>query len=157
MNRRYRKGFTLIEIMVVIAIIGIVLAIAVPNYVEHVTRSKINEAVSTLSNLHVQLEQYYQDNRNYGPNANCGSFGANTVPSSATGTVKYFTYTCATTTTTTSQDGYLLTATGVTSTGMSGFSYTIDQNNNKASNVTASGWSNPSPNNCWTTRKGGSC
>ena len=81
------------------------------------------------------------------------------MPTVASGAVKYFTYGCAATSSTggANDDGYTITATGNAAQHMTGFVYTIDQLNNRTSNLTASGWSNPSPNNCWSIRKGGTC
>ena len=143
------KGFTLVELMIVVTIISILAAIAIPSYSSYVTRSKIVEATSSLSGMRVLMEQYYQDNRTYLNGAVCGAIGA--VPTAT----KYFNYTC----TNVSANTYTLTANG--SGTMSGFGYTVDQGNNKTSAITgqplAQGWSNPNPNTCWTTNKGGQC
>ena len=55
MNRN--QGFTLIELMIVIAVIGVLAAIAIPNYNEYVQRSRITRAVAALSDMRVKLEQ----------------------------------------------------------------------------------------------------
>jgi type IV pilus assembly protein PilE len=52
---------------------------------------------------------------------------------------------------------YTATATGLASEGMAGFVFTINEANAKTSNITAAGWSNPSPNNCWARAKDGRC
>lgn len=80
------RGFTLIEIMVTIAIIAVLSSIAVPAYTDHVRRSQATDATSSLAVARTRLEQYFQDNRNYGSTASaCGI----TVAASTS-----FTYTC---------------------------------------------------------------
>ena len=138
------SGFTLIEVMIVVAIIGILAAIAVPMYSDYLIRGKLAEAGSTLGNVRVQLEQYYQDNRNYGTGTACGV---------AMPAMKYFTYTC---TLTNSGQGFTASAAGIAAQGVNGFTYTIDQTNNRLSTALPSGWGT-APVNCWVNRKGGGC
>ncbi len=66
-NRDLRMaGFTLIEVMIVVAIIAILASIALPSYNDYVRRGQIQEAFGYLSDSRVKMEQYFQDNRNYG-------------------------------------------------------------------------------------------
>ena len=134
--------------MIVVAIIGILAAIAIPSYTDYITRSKITEATSSLSDLRIKMEQYYQDNRNYGTTA------AACPAAVAMPTGRYFTYACNWGTPASTQ-GYTLTATGITTQGLTGFSFTLDQSNNRTSVATLSGWSGSTT--CWVTRKGGVC
>ena len=53
------KGFTLIELMIVVAIIGILAAIAIPNFIKFQCRSKQSEAKSQLKSIYVAMESYY--------------------------------------------------------------------------------------------------
>ena len=64
---RSNSGFTLIEVMITVAIVAILAAIAVPSYNEYVQRARITEATSNLSDMRNKMEQYFQDNRTWTP------------------------------------------------------------------------------------------
>lgn len=138
------RGFTLIEVMVVVAIVGILAAIAMPSYTDYVRRGKIQEATATLADFRIKMEQFFQDNRTYAT-ATIGAAGA-TLSTSGT---KYFTYAFSVGPTATT---YTITATGVAANGMSGYSYTIDQSNAKTSNAGGTVGAD-----CWLNKHGGSC
>ena len=63
--RRFNRGFTLIEIMIVIAIIGIMLTIGIPSYTEYVKKGRRAEVVSLLSEQAQSLERFYTKNNIY--------------------------------------------------------------------------------------------
>jgi type IV pilus assembly protein PilE len=142
-----RKGFTLIEIMIVVAIVAILSAIALPAYTNYIMRGRIPEATSTLATWQVKMEQWFQDTQSYYATSSTSACGVST-PSATT----YFTYSCTPSSTTT----YKLTATGNTSTSMSGFVYKIDQDGTKTSTITHTGWAATS-SSCWIVNTGGAC
>ena len=110
---RSQRGFSMIELMAVVTIIGILAVIAIPNYSAYIQRSRITEATSRLADFRVKMEQYYQDNRHYG-NANCADVNA---PGWAAFTAtKYFSYACAVSGVTANggRQQYTVTATGLT-------------------------------------------
>lgn len=148
-----QTGFTLIEMMITVAIIGIIAAVALPQYRDYVLRSRLTEAHAMLSGTRARLEQYYQDNRSYP--AWCGGTAAG-LPSFTTPTATNFGFTCAVgTSSPTAGQSFRLTATGTGPT--TGFSFTLDDQNARTTGTVATGWTLPSPNTCWVTKKGGGC
>jgi type IV pilus assembly protein PilA len=65
MNRRDEKGFTLIELMIVIAIIGILAAIAIPQFSAYRVRAFNAAALSDLKNAITAQEAYFVDSQTY--------------------------------------------------------------------------------------------
>ena len=59
MKRNIQKGFTLIELMIVIAIIGILAAIAIPQYQDYTIRAKVTEAIVAASPCKLAVSEYY--------------------------------------------------------------------------------------------------
>lgn len=131
-STKYKStGFTLIELMIVIAIIGVLAAIAVPQYNDYIRKSQVTESVATLLELRTRMEQYYQDNRNY-LCAGVPLGAANDGTGSVNGRSKFFTFSCSTPG---GNQTYLLTATGRAGTQVSCYTYTVDQANTRAATL----------------------
>ena len=81
-------GFTLIELMIAVVVIGILAAIAIPLYGDSVTRSKIIDGTTKLGDFRTQMEKYFMDNRTYINGAACG------VPNPAVAANDNFQITC---------------------------------------------------------------
>ena len=58
MNTKMQKGFTLVEIMIVVAIIAILAAIAIPNFIKYRTESQNNSCVSTMASIQTAAENW---------------------------------------------------------------------------------------------------
>jgi type IV pilus assembly protein PilE len=139
-------GFTLLEVMIVVVIVGILAAIALPNYADYVKRAKIMEATTGLSDLRQRAEQFFLDNRTY-----VGFCASATGKSAVQPQVKAFALTCPTETAST----YVLQADGQAAEGMAGFQYKIDNTGVKSSTISVSGWTGNG--SCWAVRKSGDC
>lgn len=143
---RLEAGFTLIEMMIVVGMVAILAAIALPSYKDYVIRGRLVAGANALAALRAQMEQYYQDNRTY------QSVGAIVSPCAANTTADTFTITCVAPSATT----YTLKATGSRTTA--GTIYTVDQKNIQATTGLPTSWGSvPTANKCWIMRKGGSC
>jgi type IV pilus assembly protein PilE len=119
------KGFTLVEMMVVVAIIAILTAIALPAYNDFVTRGNLVDGTNQLAAFRAQMEQYYQDARDYrdvGTNYK-SPCGTTATPNINTATLTNWTFKCTAPT----QNTYTITATG--SGPAQGFVYTINESN----------------------------
>ncbi|MEB0139491.1 MULTISPECIES: type IV pilin protein [unclassified Undibacterium] len=144
----YRSsGFTLIELMIVVAIVAILSAIAIPNYTDFLLRGKIVEATNSLSSVRASMEQYYQDNRTY---LNVGTTIIS--PCNSLPTLKYFALTCQPLTATT----YTIRAAGVAATSTANFSYSVT-NANVQSSSTGAVWGSTTGTTCWLMKKGATC
>jgi type IV pilus assembly protein PilE len=141
-SRPPAPGFTLIEVMIVVMIVAVLAATALPSYGDYVRRGRIIEATSKLADHRVRMEQYYLDSRTYAAGGTtCG------VPDPPyTSGKDSFEVRC----TAASATVYTVTATGQD--GMAGFVYTIDQANVRATTAAPIGWSTSAT--CWTVRKG---
>jgi type IV pilus assembly protein PilE len=143
--RAIQKGFSLIELMIVVAIIGILAAIALPAYRDYVTRAAVVDGTNALSSIHARLEQHFQDNRRYDT---AGAFISPCASSNGT-QVGDFNITCV-------ADATTFTATATGSGNAPGFVYTITQDGTRATTSTKAGWGGSSTS-CWLVSKGGSC
>jgi len=65
MKKKDKKGFTLIELMIVVAIIGILAAIAIPNFLKFQAKSKQSEAKTNLKAIYTAETGYYGENNTY--------------------------------------------------------------------------------------------
>lgn len=138
-----RQGaYTLTEVLVVVAMIGILSTIAVPSYQDYTIRGKIPDATANLAAKRVQIEQFFMDNRTYDGVPACNN---------DTTTSQNFVFFCS------PQDNRTYTLWAMGKNTMAGFTFTVDQNNAKQTTAVPLGWSLPNPNNCWITKKGGVC
>jgi len=137
------SGFTLIEILIVIAMMAILMAIALPSYSDYLKRGRIVDGLVPLADMGAKLEQYFQDHRTY--TGACSADSIAPLPAETS----HFEYTCALT-----ETPPKVTASGKGS--MSGFVFTLDTQGVRKTAETPAGWTKPTAN-CWSSRKDGSC
>ncbi len=147
MSKQQLKGFTLIEVMIVVAIVGILTMVAYPSYRNHIIRGQLTDGTNGLSAIRAQMERYYQDNRTY---ASTGSFTTPCAADVTTRTFGNFTVSCSGT-----PDATTFTLQAVGAGQSNGFTFTINQQEVKNTTAAASGWNTCSGK--WLTRKGDTC
>ncbi len=130
-------GFTLIELMIAVAIVGILTMVALPAYKDYIKRGKLTEAFNQLSACGVTMGQWYQDNRSY-------------VSAPACATTTNFTYAVSSP----SATDYTLVATGATSV-VTGFTFSLNSQGNRQTTTAPTGW--PTSTSCWISSRSGSC
>jgi len=136
-NTARERGFTLIELMIVVVIAGILGAVAIPAYTNYVLRARLADAYSGLGTVQTAAEEYWSNNRTY--------VGFNRLPATSAN----FSYSLTSAT----PSAYVVTAAGRGP--AQGFSFTIDQNGTRTTPAAPTGWAT-SPS-CWIDRKDGRC
>lgn len=142
------RGFTLVEALVAVAVVGVLATVALPAYSEHLRRGMLPEAFGALADFRARMEQYYQDNGNYGQAACADTSGTGSW--SAFAATEHFAYSC---TTSKGQQAFAITATGLAG-PVAGHVFTIDQSGDRGTTqfkgVTVAA-------RCWLTASGNTC
>ena len=137
-----QQGFTLIEVLVTLAMVSIIAAVALPAYSGYVARSKVPPGLEALSSTATRMEQFYQDTGNYGVGS-CGSGYVMPTPSTS--------YSAVSCVLTNLGQGFDMTITGIGA--LSGYQYSINHRGERKTLAHPKGL--PS-GNCWSV-KGTTC
>jgi len=138
-RRTASSGFTLIELMIAVAIVGILAGITLPSFAEFVRRARVPTGLMELSTFHMRMEQRFQDRYSYLDGATCVV---------APPKIKNFNITCVA-----SADGNSFEAQAVGTGQLTGYRYAINQN---GSRLTLAHPRGVPPGSCWSV-KGAVC
>ena len=141
------SGFTLIEVMIVVAIVAILSTIAYPNYRDYVLRGQLVDATNALATFRGNMERYFQDNRTY---QSIGGFTSPCLVPVAQRTVGNFVVSCAAGPTDTT---YTLQAVGGGS--AAGFTFAVNEQDVRQTTAAPAGWG--TCNIRWILKRGQAC
>lgn len=136
-----RNGFTLIELMIVVAIVAILGSIALPAYTSYLARGKITDGLAALADYRIKMEQYFQDHRDYGTAGGSCSVAAATSSN--------FSFTCTVGNPNTTFSAQASSLPGSLGSAAGAYTYAIDQSNAKS---TSKFKGNSVTNSCWLIR-----
>lgn len=137
-----QAGFTLIELMIAIAVVGILTAVAVPNYSRYILRTKLGDAFAGLAGAQPLAEQYWSNKKSY---KGMGDPAEHALPANTPN----FTFAASNDDTST----YTITATGIGA--AAGFEFSIDQSGTRKTVKAPAGW--VKKDTCWVNDKSGKC
>lgn len=140
------RGFTLIELMITVAIVAILASVAYPSYREYVVRGQLVDATTALSTYRADMERHFQDNRSF---ATVGSMVTPCAVDVSLRKVGNFTISCASV----SATAYTLQAVG--SGPVAGFTFTVTQQDTRATTAAPTGWTTCASG--WMLKKGQAC
>jgi len=146
-HRNNARGFSLIELMIVVAIAGILAGVAIPAYSDYVRRGNVTDMVSAMSDAKLRVEQRYADNRSYA-GALCGTGTTFVVITTATN------YEIRCLSSDTASQTYTITGVGNVGSSISGFVYTVNEAGTKASTV-GDVWGGGAVSGRWVVKNGG--
>lgn len=145
----HSKGFTLIELMITVAIVAILASVALPSYTQYVVRGRLADGQKILATYALAQEQYFQNNNRYATAADgttCGVSVSGSAYSSSD-----FTLSC-TATATSSSNTYTAKLTGKTGKTVAGYEYQITDTGARKTNkfkntdyTTLNCWANSGP------------
>lgn len=153
-NRFLRRpaGFTLIEVMITVAIIGILAAVAYPSYRDYIVRGALVDATNGLSSVRAQMERHFLDNRTYAT-INGFTTPCRAVDAGGTDAPRRFGAFVVSCPADPTAAGFTLRAQGTGS--VSAFTYTINQADVRATTAAATGYATCTT--AWITKKSQAC
>jgi prepilin-type N-terminal cleavage/methylation domain-containing protein len=144
---KLQKGFTFIELMITVAIMGILLMVVVPTYQDHILRAKLGEARGVLGAFRIKMEQQYQNTGDFRDACQANSLAP--VPQ-----LKFFKLSCEPgNPNKITKDTYTVEISG------EGFTYTVDETRKKRTTAVPSGYDLPISDDkqCWIVGKNREC
>ncbi|WP_295379703.1 type IV pilin protein [Pseudacidovorax intermedius] len=147
-STRHARGFTLIEVMIVVAIVAILTAIALPSYRDYVLRGQMVDGTNGLATMQANMERYFQDNRQYSDVSSSVQSPCRTG-TDASRTVGKFLISCDSTT----ASAYSIQA---VSSALGGLTFKLDQTGKRSTSNLPSGWGADCAN-AWILKRGQTC